>query len=1373
MAVSVPTAMAAESIRNHFLILNSYDECSPWVQEYISGLMYYLVNEKGVGCHVRHLNSALIDNDSVFDATLHKNLDHFDANPPTGVIIIGRPAFSAREEISRRWKDVPMLYMGLSDQIMPKEYEYAGSNIDDAPVVNLKDIRNRYNFTFVKIPDHYRKTIDMMVAMQPQLERIVYASNDLSTSVQLRDSIRMYLDSKYPAIKMEWLNAGHDDDKLKDLLSEQHPETGVLLGNWYHLEDDDLGEKVFTAGDVVLIDQSPQPVFTIKENYMKAGVVGGVLPIRDDIMVKSYSVIDRMLKGDDMRDIPLNLDDEGVAYIDYSKLAEKGLNDYDLPGNTVYLNKPTNMIERNPLPFAIGLLILLTIVALVWGYYRFKGKTEIFMKKHEIKINQLPVNYFIGKVTYDDAGTPIDIETVPGNQKASDLLERNQEEGDTKPIFNEKNLLKAVGKLGDDGRGTTYTEYFAKTDSYYEVTLHKGYDPDVIEIFCFNITPRIKSQQELMYTSAMLQMTLDLAQIVPWQWNLETKTIEMKYSDPLMKFNYHHPSDEGTEICISEDTLFSLIHPEDVDRVRSVSIEMKTGKLQYTQIEFRLMIKDGKGERIEWIEVNSSVDKYDEDNKPLRIIGSFARITERKEQMIRLVEARESAKEADRLKSAFLANMSHEIRTPLNSIVGFSNMLADTDDPEQKKKFISIIEANNEMLLQIISDILDISKTEAGTMEFNIRATDFNKLLANIGESIVERVNPGVQLICNLGMEECWIETDPNRLSQVVINFLTNAIKFTKEGSISFGYEVRDDMLYFSCQDTGTGISIEDQSKVFKRFIKLNSFVKGTGLGLPICKAIVEFFGGVIGVSSEGEGHGSTFWFEIPYKPVVRPQNCEEKSWPQVIDITEEHARELYSDLTNVAPDDMDEREEAFFEEACYPEGIPPFNPQYGPEWMPPYGSGFGPNEMPFFGMPFGPEGMPPFMPAFPPVEMAGAEVTEVTEVTEEDTNTSDEIHFTDNQAEEPPTPEPLPETPEGVMEAEQAEFTEATDLTDNEEGETRDDATVTPDDENKNSEATEDMEQQKKNNQSKDRQNQQAQNPNGAAPYGYPQHPQHPYGQNPYGYSQHPQHPYGYNPYGYPQHPQHPYGYNPYGYPQHPQHPYGQNPYGYPQHPQHPYGQNPYGYPQHPQHPYGQNPYGYPQHPQHPYGQNGEPYQHQGQPRQPYGQQAYEQRPDTRQETPGQEPLNQADRNIPDQQPPHQAGMRFKEQLEKTNPNIKKIKVLIAEDNESNYTLYEHMLTGNYELIHAWNGEEAVELFEQTHPDIILMDISMPKMDGYEATNEIKRKDALVPIIAVTAYAFATDKERMLESGFNGYVSKPINHTRLKEEIADVLKKQ
>ncbi|MDE6638504.1 MAG: response regulator, partial [Muribaculaceae bacterium] len=244
------------------------------------------------------------------------------------------------------------------------------------------------------------------------------------------------------------------------------------------------------------------------------------------------------------------------------------------------------------------------------------------------------------------------------------------------------------------------------------------------------------------------------------------------------------------------------------------------------------------------------------------------------------------------------------------------------------------------------------------------------------------------------------------------------------------------------------------------------------------------------------------------------------------------------------------------------------------------------------------------------------------------------------------------------------------------------------------------------------------------------------------------------------------------------------QNPYGqqYPQ--QNPYGQQ---YPQ--QNPYGQQ---YPQ--QNLYGQQfpqQDPYGHQYQQQNPYGQQPQRKNPFAQQpqqhqyDQPMQGVQNDASHmnaveNNPAQsndlnhmQPDNQIQTAQADQAtpERTNSNSKKLKVLIAEDNESNYILYESMLSGNYELIHAWNGEEAVELFEKEKPDIILMDISMPKMDGYEATTEIKRIDAVVPIIAVTAYAFATDKERMMESGFNGYVSKPINLNRLREEMKYVLK--
>lgn len=227
---------------------------------------------------------------------------------------------------------------------------------------------------------------------------------------------------------------------------------------------------------------------------------------------------------------------------------------------------------------------------------------------------------------------------------------------------------------------------------------------------------------------------------------------------------------------------------------------------------------------------------------------------------------KEKAEEANRLKSAFLANMSHEIRTPLNAIVGFSSLLGETDNNNEKKEFIKIIENNNNLLLQLINDILDLAKIEAGTLEFVYSDIDINKLLAEIEQSI--RLRPHSEEISirfSAPLPECIIRTERNRLTQVITNFLTNALKFTETGSITFGYEKKGDKIYFFVKDTGIGIPEDKLKSIFGRFVKLDSFAQGTGLGLSICETIVHRLKGEIGVESE-PGKGSTFWFTIPYE---------------------------------------------------------------------------------------------------------------------------------------------------------------------------------------------------------------------------------------------------------------------------------------------------------------------------------------------------------------------------------------------------------------------------------------------------------------------------------------------------------------------------
>ncbi|KEJ85092.1 hypothetical protein HMPREF1002_04785 [Porphyromonas sp. 31_2] len=220
--------------------------------------------------------------------------------------------------------------------------------------------------------------------------------------------------------------------------------------------------------------------------------------------------------------------------------------------------------------------------------------------------------------------------------------------------------------------------------------------------------------------------------------------------------------------------------------------------------------------------------------------------------------------------------MSHEIRTPLNAIVGFSGLLAVTENMEDKEEYINIINSNNDLLLQLINDILDLAKIEAGTLEFVDSDVDVNQLFSDIEQSSRLKAQDGVQVCFVEKIPNCILRTDRNRVSQVITNFINNAIKFTTQGSILFGYRRRDDELYFYVKDTGCGIAKDKIGQVFTRFVKLNSFVQGTGLGLSICQMIIKRLGGDIGVESE-QGKGSTFWFTLPYSILEMQEVPHEK----------------------------------------------------------------------------------------------------------------------------------------------------------------------------------------------------------------------------------------------------------------------------------------------------------------------------------------------------------------------------------------------------------------------------------------------------------------------------------------------------------------
>lgn len=308
-----------------------------------------------------------------------------------------------------------------------------------------------------------------------------------------------------------------------------------------------------------------------------------------------------------------------------------------------------------------------------------------------------------------------------------------------------------------------------------------------------------------------------------------------------------------------------LRHPEDRSDFFLLFNEIRNKKLKESSVNFRLKEDDGT---FRSYEVMGKAQEYDAEGFPNLIIGCIIDNQERVEYEESLIRAKEKAENADLLKSTFLANMTHEIRTPLNAIVGFSDLLSFETDPEMRENYINLIKANNELLLSLINDVLDISKIESGMMSFAYTDVDLPSLMRDVQSMMQFRVPPGVEFVLD-PCPELVFNIDQNRLVQILSNLLTNAMKYTSAGKISFGYRIVDDWIYFHVSDTGTGIPPEKKEKIFARFVQLDGHKQGIGLGLAICKGLVAKMGGDISVESE-VGKGSVFRFTLP---IQRPNS--------------------------------------------------------------------------------------------------------------------------------------------------------------------------------------------------------------------------------------------------------------------------------------------------------------------------------------------------------------------------------------------------------------------------------------------------------------------------------------------------------------------
>ena len=1006
---------------NYLLIINSYTEAAPWSFRMISAITEYAQNSPQLALYTEHMNMLMMDTDSTLNEFRQTVLEKYKQHSPRMLILLGNSSMILRDDFRKMWGNIPIILCAEEDYIGPKEFYLQKKPVELTARTPIADMAQPYNLTFLHSNFYIKENIDLICRMTPDIKNFIFIGDERQNNQTYNMVIKQELKKSHPDINYQFISPRKmQTNHLLDTLYTVDPKTtGILFSSWFY-KHTFAGNTSLVTNSHLLVSTTSAPLFslgmmTIKDNA--GGIIGGYIYDQHVYSQKIIQTIQSILNGKQASEIPFYEPSDPAPTINYNVLLRKGMSPYLCPPGTIFFNKPPTFWEQYGY-FILGTIVCFILLALFFQYRishlnklkKIQQKEIDTMTSYKNLINNMPILYMQEELIMNEEGTPIELvyRNVNAHFEKSFFRKEDVVGKKASEIFPESmpEFLHFTKMSLAENKAITFPYYFKQIDTFYDVVLKGTHHNNIVDIFCLDSTELHKAQQKLSATNNKLAMALDVANIVPWKWDLRSKTILCDINRPIeLSTNDKDVNEE--QLAVPDSQYFSKIFKEDRKRVEKAYDDLIEGRSDKVREEYRVINVQNNIHRIEWVEAQAAVETRDENGKPLTLVGSSLVITTRKKMEMELTTARDRAEESNRLKSAFLANMSHEIRTPLNAIVGFSGILASTDEEEEKQEYVSIIENNNTLLLQLISDILDLSKIEAGTLEFQYSNIDLNKMLNELTSSLQLKIkSEKVQLTCHPAEENCFIHTEKNRLSQLLINLISNAIKFTTEGYIRFGYELRGKEIYFYVSDTGCGIPKDKQKSIFGRFVKLNSFEQGTGLGLSICQTLVEHMGGTIGVDSE-EGKGSTFWFTLPYKAAIAVEESIKKEEIQPISI-------------------------------------------------------------------------------------------------------------------------------------EKNKFT-----------------------------------------------------------------------------------------------------------------------------------------------------------------------------------------------------------------------------------------ILIAEDNESNYKLFASILKGEYQLIHAWDGQEAVEMFKQYNPQIILMDINMPVMDGYEATKEIRKYSAKVPIIAITAFAYASDEQRVMESGFDGYMPKPINARLLKAQLTEIMQKR
>lgn len=850
----------------YILFISSVNFHQEWTKD-LYWHMYTHMQDLGIPIYTESLSIPIIRNvPEAEERIAHLTKKH--PTPPAAVIFTGESGWMlCRKLFDTVWKEVPAIVASSRDR-MPASSEtlFSREALTPENSVPSEEWKKGYNVTTLTKPFFIKETIELMKQLLPEMKKVVLISDNRHTSSVVRSKARETIERDFPELDLENLFSVSNEEMV-DALREYDTQTGIIYYSWFEQQEANSETYLVDHMQGIVSSFTRAPIFLLTDQNIGANrFAGGHYISTEAFGEKLIQTLRKILSGTPARNIPSSQGGADSSFLDYAYLVHNEISPSLYPGKGVkYINAPLSFYQQYKVEMYLTVAALCVIILLIVFYIYIlkqekkqqKNENQMLKQKEQLRVfyesvlDNLPVAVTIKNIEDD-------FKYIFWNKKACELIGCEKEKiiGKSYGFFKNSVLANDIRKMDQEalkgeGISSVIKQYSDEKDTFFlqiskTVVPYNEEESRLVGILV-DITDIYKNQERLELLNQKYELVLKTARVTSWVLDLDTRKIEFS-EDEIYNFS----------------EAYDLIHPDDLLLLKREYNTLVTGEVKETHHEYRTRRHPDEPE-YRWVFTSSIIGRYNQAGQPATIVSVSTDINTPKLLELELREMKEKAEKANQLKSSFMADMSREVRTPLNAITGFSELLVETDDTEEKQNYLKIISSNNELLLKLINDMLDLTRIEAGTLEFSFSNADANEILDNATKpSILAKLSPKVALHIEKPFAQYILSTDRTRVSQVLINFMTNAIRFTQEGEIRIGYRLQDEhTLYFYVKDTGCGMSREEQKRIFDHFSLLDSFVQGRGLGLPICEMVIKGLGGSIGIHSEPD-KGSEFWFTLP-----------------------------------------------------------------------------------------------------------------------------------------------------------------------------------------------------------------------------------------------------------------------------------------------------------------------------------------------------------------------------------------------------------------------------------------------------------------------------------------------------------------------------